>query len=90
MAQQRRGGVPGLPPAAPDLGEGPGVAEDLADLGLALRDAQVGQFRSQLSGGAIAARAAGQRVQAGAAEDRGGREVGGQGLPSPGSSARRW
>jgi hypothetical protein len=65
-------GVPSLPPATPYLGEGTGAAEDLADLGLALRDAQVGKFRSQLGGGAIAARAAGQRVQAGAPEYRGG------------------
>ncbi len=89
VAQHRRGRVPGLPPAAPDLGERAGVAEDLADLGLALRDAQIGQFRGQLGGGAVATRAAGERVQAGAPEDRGGREVGGQG-PSSESSARRW
>jgi hypothetical protein len=62
--------VTGLPPAAPDLGERAGVAEDLSDLGLALRDAQVGQFRSQLGGGAVAAGAAGECVQAGAADDR--------------------
>lgn len=74
--------MPGLPPAAPDLGERAGVAEDLADLGLALRDAQEGQVRSQLGGGAIAAGAAGQRVQAGAPQDRGRREVSGQGRPA--------
>jgi hypothetical protein len=70
VAQQCRGGVPGLPPAAPDLGEGAGVAKDLADSGLALRDAQVGQFRRKLDGRAVAAGAAGERVQAGAPEDR--------------------
>ena len=48
--------VPGLPPPAPDLGEGPGVVEDLADLGLALRNAQVGQVRSQFGRGAIRVR----------------------------------
>jgi hypothetical protein len=42
VAQYRRGRVPGLPPAAPDLGERAGIAEDLADLGLALRDALSG------------------------------------------------
>lgn len=39
VAQQSRGGLPRLPSTAPDLDEGAGVAEDLADLGLALRDA---------------------------------------------------
>jgi hypothetical protein len=73
--------VPGLPPAAPDLGERARLAEDCADLGLALRDAKIGQLRSQLGGGAVAAGAAGQRVQASAPEDRDGREVGGQGCP---------
>jgi hypothetical protein len=61
--------------------KGPASAEDLADPGLALRDAQVGQVRSQLAGGAVAAGSAGQRVKAGAPEDRGGRKVGGQGYP---------
>ena len=60
VAQQRRGRVPGLPPAAPNLGEGADVAEHLADLGLALRDAQLGQFRGQLVGGAIATGDAGR------------------------------
>ncbi len=76
--------MPGLPPAAPDFGERSGIAEDLADLGLALRDAKEGQFHIEFGGGAIAARAAGQRVQAGAPQDRGGRELGGQGCPARG------
>jgi hypothetical protein len=65
-----------------------GAAEDLADLGVSLRDAQVGQFCSQFGGGAIAAGAAGQSVQAGAPEDRGGREVSGQGLRQACSDCR--
>src|SRR5260370_10415987 len=84
VAQQRSGGAPGLPSAAPHLGERAGVAEDLADLCLALRDTQVGQFLGQLGGRQIASRAAGERVKAGTPEGRRWRKVGSQRCPTGG------